>query len=105
MRHLALFLLALPLVFSITGMVCDDFEEMCLESACKQAGGFTEGTVPCSPNEEFDNALYANMTLECARLKQQCIETDGFLVPPRNMTCCGPMLVLLAALAFSSHIK
>jgi len=95
------FLLLFSFSFSYLGMDCTEFERMCGESACGQAGGhYSEGI--CVQGANFTMEYYQNATAECAVLGAQCEETDGTYLPPRDASCCGPVFVLLAALGFAA---
>ncbi len=101
-RLLVAILLAMP--FAHAMMDCTEMGRMCNENACLDSGGeYSGGT--CVHGEEFELAYYENATAECGLLVQSCEESGGFMVPPRNAGCCGPVLVLLSVLGFAAGLK
>jgi hypothetical protein len=80
---------------------CSEIERLCIENACAYSNGEVyDGE--CIEGEDFDSLYYQNATGECALLKERCEESSGFMLPSRNMSCCGPVFVLLAVLGFAA---
>ena len=98
-RVLLVLLAALPFAHGM--MDCAEMGRMCVENACFDSGGEYSGEA-CVQGEGFDLAYYQNATAECELLVERCEESGGFMVPPRNMGCCGPAFVLLAVLGFAA---
>ncbi len=102
MRALFVLLLLLPAAFPML-MDCNEMEKICFEAVCEQAGGIPGEYSGCSETPDFDPDFYMNATEECRIMTAQCIESGGAVLPPRNMSCCGPVFILLLALAIAFH--
>lgn len=90
-------LIALSLVFPTTGAECPASNEKCLQEACTQSGGdFSQNSV-CTKGAEFDNEEYGRKLQVCEQMDEFCMENDGLV---HNMSCCGPVFILLALAAF-----
>ena len=97
LRPLFLFILLVPFAFPVVGEQCPEFQEACLQNACEKAHGELNEYGMCIQNEEFEPDVYEEEVAACNYAFDYCIENDGVF---RNMSCCGPVFVLLLVFLF-----
>jgi len=102
-KHFLFFALTLSLAFSMVGQECPQVLERCIQNACVHAKGELTEEGICSMGPEFDTESYESGLAACNYTFEYCIENDGLV---HNMSCCGPIFILLGALALiAKHAK
>lgn len=100
LKQAFILLIAFSLAFPTTGAECPASNERCLQEACTRAGGDFNENSYCVKGANFDEAKYSQELSACGQLNEFCIENDGLV---HNMSCCGPIFILLAVLLFASR--
>ena len=98
LRQIFLLLTAFSLAFSTTGAECPAVHDKCLQAACIHAGGEISQMGYCAKGEKFDEARYSQELSSCQQMDEFCVKNDGLI---HNMSCCGPIFILLLGLLFS----
>ena len=93
-------ILLLSLAFPTTGAECPASNEKCLQEACIRAGGDFNEDSYCVKGANFDETKYSQDLEVCKQVDEFCVENDGLV---HNMSCCGPIFILLAALLLLSR--
>ncbi len=95
LKHLLFSLLAFSLSFSVVGAECPQVLEQCVQNACIHSEGELNENGVCIAGPEFDAELYETDLAACNYTFDYCVENDGLV---HNMSCCGPIVILLGAL-------
>jgi len=98
LKQAFILLIAFSLAFPVTGAECPASNEKCLQQACLNSGGDFNEKSYCVKGAKFDEPKYSQNLGVCAQMDEFCVENDGLV---RNMSCFGPVFILLAALLFS----
>ena len=100
LKQAFILLIAFSLAFPVTGAECPASNNRCLQEACTRAGGDFNENSYCVKGANFDETGYAQSIDVCKQMDEFCVENDGLV---HNMSCCGPIFILLAALLLLSR--
>lgn len=101
LRQLLFAIALFSISFSIVGAQCPELKEYCIMQACTKAGGELNEYNFCAKGEDFDEDVYQEELGFCDYAFEYCIENDGVV---RNMSCCGPIFILLPALILALYV-
>ncbi len=98
LKQAFLLLIAFSLAFPTTGAECPASNEKCLKESCTQSGGDFNENNYCVKGQKFDETKYSQELTVCQQMNDFCIQNDGLV---HNMSCFGPIFMLLLGLLFS----
>mgnify|MGYP006286653659 CR=1 FL=1 len=101
LKQLLLISLLIPAAFSIVAEQCPGVKNYCIQKACTDSGGELRDQGSCLKSGGFNETHYQQELDNCDMSYDYCVESDGQWL--KNMSCLGPISILLCASAVSLY--